>query len=331
MRELYSGNDLTVVIPAHNSKLFISEALQSLECQTVRPGQIIIVENASNDGTQEHIERFAETSDLSLKIVHTDCPGVSNARNIGFSLAKTPLIAMLDADDLYQPKFLEWAIDAFNKIPLLVLFFGNRKPLINNEVLDEPFLEQTRLKNLSFEGVGASLRRITGDLFSELICGSFVSCSGAVVRRQAAYGAGLFPPALSSSEDRFFFSNLALQGPAAYTLKTTHFYRTHEASKTGSSTWINIRKNSLLCLHMLRLESTRKNLSIHQRVALERACSNSRAALFYVASEQGVSELRKARLWARNVGVTASTGLFHWLKAVKNGMVSTGSDKYARR
>lgn len=321
MRETYSGNDLTVVIPAHNCKRYVIDALQSIESQTVRPGMVIVVGNASNDGTRECIEGFLETSDLSLQLVYTDCPGVSNARNIGFSLAETALIAMLDADDLYQPQFLERAVDAYNRLPDLALFFGNRKPLKENEILDEPFLEKTRLETLSFEEPEADLRRITGDLFSKLIYGSFVSCSGAVVRRQAAYDAGLFPSALSSSEDRFFFCNLALQGPAAYTLQTTHFYRTHETSRTGSSTWMDIRKNSLLCLHMLRLESTRRSLSSVQRNALEQACANSRAALFYVASEQGIRELRRARLWARHVGASTSTGLFYWLKAMKNGLL----------
>jgi glycosyltransferase involved in cell wall biosynthesis len=322
MSETYSGNDLTVVIPAHNCERYIIETLQSIESQTIRPRQVLVVENASNDGTRECIEGFAETSDLSLRLVHTACPGVSNARNIGFSLAETALIAMLDADDLYQPQFLERAVDAYNRVPLLALFFGNRKPLKEKEILDEPFLEKSRLENLTFEEPEADLRRITGDLFSELVYGSFVSCSGAVVSRQAAYDAGLFPTALSSSEDRFFFCNLALQGPAAYTLQTTHFYRAHEASRTGSSTWMDIRKNSLLCLHMLRLESTRKNLSSVQREALKQACTDSRAALFYVASEQGVRELRRARQWARHVGVSASSGLFFWLKAAKNGLAS---------
>ncbi len=321
MSKTYSGNDLTVVIPAHNCESYITEALQSIESQTIRPGQVIIVENASNDGTLECIEGFAKASDLSLRLVHTDCPGVSNARNIGFSLAETALIAMLDADDLYQPQFLERAVDAYNRVPLLALFFGNRKPLEDNEVLDEPFLEKTRLGKLAFEEPEADLRRITGDLFSELIYGNFVSCSGAVVRRLASYDAGLFPSALSASEDRFFFCNLALQGPAAYTLQTTHFYRAHEASRTGRSTWMDIRKNSLLCLHMLRLESTSKNLSSVQREALEHACADSRAAFFYVASEQGFREFRRARLWVRHVGVSASSGLFYWLKAAKNGLL----------
>ncbi|UZD66512.1 glycosyltransferase family A protein [Marinobacter sp. AN1] len=322
MIEIYNGEDLTVVIPAHNCECYIREALQSIELQTIRPGQIIIIENASSDGTRECLEGYAETSDLPLKIVYTDCPGVSNARNIGFSLAETELIAMLDADDLYEPAFLELALKAYNVIPDLVLFFGNRKPLKNGSVMDEPFLENTRLNDISFDEVSADILKISEGLFSHLVYGNFISCSGAVVRRSAAYAAGLFSIFLIASEDRHFFSKLALQGESAYTLVPTHLYRAHDLSRTGSSSWLDIQKNSLLCLKSLRLESTGWRLMKHERDALNKAYDRARKDFFYIASEHGIRKFINSRLWARQSGIRVLDNPWFWIKALKNSYLN---------
>ncbi len=322
MRERYCGDDLTVVIPAHNCERYILEALQSVESQSVRPGCVIVVENASSDNTRDCIEGFALKSDLSLRLIHTDCPGVSNARNLGFSLTETALIAMLDADDLYDSRFLEQALEAYNIIDNLVLFFGNRKPLKNGEVVDEPFLEKTRLLAVPYEEVTPSIFKVTESLFDHLIYGNFVSCSGAVVRREGAYAAELFPTFLAASEDRYFFTKLSLQGAAAYTKAITHFYRTHDSSKTGGSEWLEIKRSALLCLQSLQLESGKQVLDRNQRNSLELAFRRAQEAFLYTASEGGLRTLRAERFWATRSGIRVVAQPFYWMKAMKNSLAN---------
>lgn len=318
MDDSYCASDLTVVIPAHNCERYITEALQSIESQSVRPARIIVVENASRDSTQNRVEDFARKSDLSLRILHTDCPGVSNARNLGFSLAETRLIAMLDADDLYESWFLEQALEAYNAIADLVLFFGNRKPLKNGEVVAEPFLEKTRLQTVPCEQAAPGILKASDSLFDSLVYGNFVSCSGAVVRRDAAYATGLFPTFLSTSEDRYFFTKLSLQGAAAYTNATTHFYRAHESSKTGRSDWLEITRSALQCLQSLRLELGEQALDSGKRNSLDQAFRRSQHNFYYTASEHGVGSLRAEKLWAARSGICRKPSLFYWVKAVKN-------------
>lgn len=320
MSKRYCGDDLTVVIPAHNCERYILEALESVESQTARPYSVIVVENASSDKTNDRINVYARDSVVPIRLVHTDCPGVSNARNLGFSLAETPLIAMLDADDLYAPQFLEQALAAYNAIEDLVLFFGNRKPLQDGKVIDEAFLEKTRLKEAAYEEVIPAIFKVTEGLFHHLVYGSFVSCSGAVVRRNAAYAAELFPTFLAASEDRYFFTKLSLQGAAAYTKKITHYYRTHEASRTGRSDWLEIARSALLCLQSLRLESGKLLLEPEKAKSLDHAFRCSRDNFYYTAADSGVGLFLAERSWAARSGVGGMPGLFYWAKAVKNSL-----------
>lgn len=316
---IYSGADITVVIPAHNSGQYIKVALESIEKQTIHPTKILVVENASTDDTNETVERHARTSAIPIQVISTPCPGVANARNLGFSLAETQLIAMLDSDDIYEPDFLALSLAAFNAIPDLGIFFGNRRPLIDDQIVEQPFLEFTALTSLPYSEKAPDIRLIEGDLFAALLHGSFISCSGAVLRKTAAYKAGLFPLHLSSSEDRDFFCRLALQGPAAYTLRMTHLYRIHANSRTGSSAALEAQKNALACLLTLRLE-LRNQDNPQRATALERAIIMTGKKVQYLAAEEGSASYQKTLHWLRRIGSPISKNPFYPLKAIKNSL-----------
>lgn len=313
----WRSTDITVVIPAHNSAQHIESAIRSVENQIARPSKIIVVENASTDNTNKIVHQCAETSRIPIQIISTDCPGVANARNLGFSLAETSLIAMLDSDDLYEPDFLSLALTAFNVISNLSIFFGNRRPLVDGKIMDQPFLESTNLVSLPFSEVVSDIRLIKGELFSALLHGSFISCSGAVIHKPSAFRVGLFPLHLKSSEDRDFFCRLALKGTAAYTLRMAHLYRIHPGSRTGSTAALESQKNALACLLTLRIE-LRDHQIAEQLDALENAISEAANKIQYLAAEHGITTYRKTLKWLIGIGSPASRNPFYPLKALKN-------------
>ena len=284
---MFKSSDVSVVIPAHNCESFIIDAIQSVEKQTCPPREIIVVENASSDKTFQIVSSYAQSSSVVIRIVRTDCPGVSNARNTGFSIARTDLIAMLDADDEYRSDFIEVAVQAFNAQEDLSLFFGNRSLFIDGEYFDEGFLESTELKNLGAKEIGSSINVVEGDLFSSLLQGNFVSCSAAVVRKERAYQADLFPVGVVSSEDRKFFCRLDLTGKAAFTWEICHYYRIHGDSKTKSSDSEQLAKNGVYTLRLLALECERNNISDFQRSELKNALSKEAFRLLTIISEKG--------------------------------------------
>lgn len=314
----YSGEDLTVVIPAHNCAEFVAEAIASVEAQTIRPALIIVVENASSDGTRAVLESLVERCSVDLQVLHTDYPGVSNARNLGFSHAHTRLVAMLDADDMYCPDFLQKGLDAFNTVTSLQLFFGNRKPYSEGQVTGPSFLEQSRLVEVGFREAGHRIREVTGDLFSPLLRGNFIPPSATIVVREAAYQAGLFPLFLDSSEDRLFFSRVVRLGCVAYTMDIVSLYRCHSMSKTAISDWIYLKKNSVLCLQFLLLESRHYDFSINDRQSVVLALEEESKNLLYAAADRGWREYILICRWIRKVGLRNPNPVFLAAKAIRN-------------
>lgn len=95
---------ISVVIPLYNKGPYISRTLNSALSQTKLPGEIIVVDDGSTDGGGEIVQQM---NNPLIRLVTQENKGVSVARNVGISLAKGELIAFLDADDEWKPRFLE--------------------------------------------------------------------------------------------------------------------------------------------------------------------------------------------------------------------------------
>lgn len=98
---------VSVVMPAYNSERFLAESVGSVTAQTFENWELLIVNDASVDGTSAIAERLAGR-DPRIRVIHLDeNRGVANARNEGMNAAKGQYLAFLDSDDLWLPKKLE--------------------------------------------------------------------------------------------------------------------------------------------------------------------------------------------------------------------------------
>lgn len=96
---------ITVVIPTYNRKEKLPECIRSVLGQTYEPIEVLVVDDASTDGTEE---LFREETDSRLHYVRYNTNrGACYARNYGASLAKGELIAFQDSDDIWYPEKLE--------------------------------------------------------------------------------------------------------------------------------------------------------------------------------------------------------------------------------
>lgn len=113
MRQTYDGDNLwvTVVIPAHNAATTIGRALQSAVNQTYEQVEVIVVDDASTDGTIEVVANFAGHDDRVrvLRRKHNS-GGVGAPRNWGIAQAAGRWITFLDADDELPPRACEMLV-----------------------------------------------------------------------------------------------------------------------------------------------------------------------------------------------------------------------------
>ena len=94
---------VSVVIPTYNYGRFIDQALSSVLNQTCSPDEIIVVDDGSTDETSAVVKSFGER----VRYVRQNNSGVCEARNRGVAESTSELIAFLDADDTWEPTYLE--------------------------------------------------------------------------------------------------------------------------------------------------------------------------------------------------------------------------------
>ncbi|WP_278314501.1 glycosyltransferase family 2 protein [Lolliginicoccus levis] len=104
---------LSVVVPAFNEEDAIKPCLEALVSQREVPHEIIVVDNASTDGTAAAVSSFQKTSSVPIKLVHEPVPGVAAARNRGFTEATGEIIARIDADTRVEPEWSSAIVEFF--------------------------------------------------------------------------------------------------------------------------------------------------------------------------------------------------------------------------
>ncbi|MDB5697216.1 MAG: hypothetical protein JWN69_20 [Alphaproteobacteria bacterium] len=111
---------ISVVIPARNAALYLSDALESLAAQTFDDFEIIVVDNGSTDQTADILNQWLRR-EPRLRVLSVARPGLAAALNAGIAEARAPLIARLDADDVALPDRLARQYRVFAERPELGL------------------------------------------------------------------------------------------------------------------------------------------------------------------------------------------------------------------
>lgn len=103
---------VSVVMPTHNRRGDLERAIRSVLQQTLREFEIIVIDNHSNDGTDEMI---ASLNNDRIRVVKIHNEGIIAAsRNKGIEEARGKYIAFLDSDDWWTPEKLKVSVNALN-------------------------------------------------------------------------------------------------------------------------------------------------------------------------------------------------------------------------
>lgn len=95
------NSKISVVIPAYNEEKYIGKCLISLMNQTMKPDEIIVVDNCSTDKTADVAKHFG------ARVILEPRKGTSYARNTGFDEADGEILARTDADTVVDKRWIE--------------------------------------------------------------------------------------------------------------------------------------------------------------------------------------------------------------------------------
>lgn len=98
---------VSVIMPAYNAEKYIEQAIRSVQKQTVRSWELIVVDDRSTDKTAEQIRRLAAEDMRIIPVYSETNHGAAESRNIALRQCRGEFVALLDADDVWHPQKLE--------------------------------------------------------------------------------------------------------------------------------------------------------------------------------------------------------------------------------
>ena len=179
--------DVSVIIPAYRARASIGRALTSVIRQTLKPRQVIVVDDGSGDGTFEAAEAMrAQMNGISFVVVAQDNRGAGAARNRALQEATGKYVAFLDADD-------EWQTEKIMRS--MAVIGGTEQVLVAHDY--------SRIEPDGSEQTVECARRFSQahDPFVGLFRQGFIATSTVVARRDAVLAAGGFDKNLATAQD----------------------------------------------------------------------------------------------------------------------------------
>lgn len=256
---------VSVVMPAYNVARYISETLASVFAQTFTNFEVIVVNDGSPD--TEDLEVSLVPYLRRIRYIKQENRGVSAARNEALRVARGEFIAFLDADDLWEPNYLEEQLKFLEEKTCDLV------------CADAMHFGGSPLEGKSFMEAFMDSAPATGEFtFLNLVSAErSLITSGVLARRQPILEAGLFDETLRNSQDFDLWLRLIRQGNVlAYQRKVLLRYRVHENSLSGDE--VNRTTRQLRILD--KLETT-LDFAPHERAQVLQTIDQRRAILEY--------------------------------------------------
>ncbi len=175
---------VTIIIPNYNGCHFMEPCLASLKKQTYKDYQILVVDNASTDGSVEYVkEHYPEIEVIALKKNY----GFSKAVNVGIRRSTTPYVILLNNDTTTDPYYIEEMVRTIEKSPRIFSVSSKMIQMYHPELIDSAGDLYTLTGWGVCRGVGRPVSNYTetDEVFS--------ACAGAAIyRRQVFQKIGLF-------------------------------------------------------------------------------------------------------------------------------------------
>ena len=97
---------VSIIVPVYNVEKYLERCIDSLVNQTLKDIEIILVDDGSTDDSGNICDKYAK-KDKRIKVIHKENGGLSDARNIGLSIANGRYLQFVDSDDFIHKQMIE--------------------------------------------------------------------------------------------------------------------------------------------------------------------------------------------------------------------------------
>ena len=138
---------VSIIVPAYNLENYIRKTLKSIENQTYKNLELLVINDGSRDLTSEVASEFLSKTSLKYKVIDKENGGVSDARNIGIENATGDYLMFLDGDDYIENTTLEKVVAEFSSSNEDFIYYGMKSVDEKDKVLAD-YPKESFLDNL---------------------------------------------------------------------------------------------------------------------------------------------------------------------------------------
>lgn len=210
----------SVIIPLFNKLEHIIRTIDSVLAQTFTSYEIIVVDDGSTDGSPEKVQQLRGDQ---VSLISQKNAGVSSARNRGVAEANGEIMAFIDADDTWEPHFLEEIFALKQTFPNAQAFATGYQFIVEGGRYVDPKIRFEHKVDKPY---------LMNDYFSVSAKGDLpFMMSSFCIKRDMFNSLGGFPEGVPMGEDQDVFARLAIESDIAYTPSVLSFYHLDSSNR----------------------------------------------------------------------------------------------------
>jgi glycosyltransferase involved in cell wall biosynthesis len=229
---------VSAIMPTHNGAAFVGETIESILGQTYERLELVVVDDASSDGTPEVVASYAERNPGRIVLVRGDEQlGPCRRRNDAIDRSSGELIAWIDQDDLWLPDKTECQVELLRKRPEVGLVYSGY------EAFDSETGKTIPWRDRSSEAEGDVLVPL-------FVQGCFVASLTALFRREVLTRRSmrLRETDFSFGDDHYLWLALSLDWQVARIDDVLARYRRHVGNESSRLAGTNFHEKRLALL-----------------------------------------------------------------------------------
>lgn len=222
---------ISVIMSAYNAEAFIVGAITSVQAQSLKDWELLVIDDGSIDNTCGIIEEFVQRDNRIHLIKNDENFGVAKTRNIGMEIFHGKYVAFLDSDDYWYPEMLEKMVARAEETDADIVY-------CSYELVDE-----------SGKKVCNDFLVPTQTTFKESIVRSVITCSTVLITRELAR-TYRFPTNMYHEDIAMWFQILRDGGKAYGVTDILAAYRQRRGSRSASKVKSAFRRWKIYRKHL---------------------------------------------------------------------------------
>jgi glycosyltransferase involved in cell wall biosynthesis len=171
---------ITAIIPTYNRAEFITRVIESVQNQSYKVDEIIVVDDGSTDNTKEIVSKYKD-----VIYIYQENRGVSSARNSGIKASSSEYIAFLDSDDIWHEEKIKEQMSLHKSTPHIALSYTDEKWIRGDKEIKK------KAHNLKKHH----------DIFLQSLNNCVIGCSTVMIKRDVLNDIGYFDESMEVCED----------------------------------------------------------------------------------------------------------------------------------